>query len=1286
MHEKDNIEEIAIIGMAGRFPGAQNTFEFWQNLHDGVESIQHFTDEELIKRGVSPERLAQPNFVKAGTIFDEADMFDADFFGYNHREAEIMDPQQRVFLEIASEALESAGYSPEAYNGSIGIFAGTSGNDYRKRIAANQKSITSGLDSLELMMGNDADFLTTRVSYKLNLKGPSLTIQTACSTSLVAVHQASQSLLTYQCDMALAGGICIRFPQGHGYLFQEGMIWSPDGHCRPFDSQAQGTLFGHGAGIVVLKRLSEAMEDGDTICAIIKASAINNDGAMKVGFTAPGVDGQAEVISTSLALADVTADEISYVEAHGTGTPLGDPIEVEALCQVFKSQTDKRNFCALGSVKSNIGHLDTAAGVAGLIKTVLALQHKKIPATLHFQKANPAIDLTSSPFIVNNTLMDWQHGPQPRRAGVSSFGIGGTNAHVILEETPAQTNSPSAQTWQILPLSARTKTALQTMAGNLVGHLTNQSQCNLVDVAHTLQTGRRAFQHRGFVVSDSNDRAITMLKDLATEGHPGPGEMNQARDVAFMFSGQGSQHIDMALGLYQTIPFFKEQVNLCAELLQPHLDFDLRAILFPSRAEEKRAKEQINQTRYTQPALFTIEYAMAKLWMHWGITPAAMVGHSIGEYVAACLAGVFTLADALRLVAIRGRLMQSLPSGSMLSVSLTPHKVERFLTQNISVAVINGASRCVVSGPTKNIKVLEEQLLREEIDCQLLRTSHAFHSTMMEPILDEFTTLVHQVPRQPPQIPFVSNTSGSWITEEEACDPYYWARHLRQTVDFFSCTKTLLETPLRIMLEIGPGQTLQFLSGQHPDKQEGHIFLASSRRPVERKDDMQVILNTLGTLWQAGITINWPNLHLPEKRRRIPLPTYPFERQRYWLQDETQKPANTADPEQFSRQSGVSEGVTKSQKTVTPTTETAEHTQLEFELLLSNVWQELLPGKRTIKPDDNFFELGGDSLQAVQMFAIIEKETGINLPMATLLDTPTFSGIVDKFAQKGESKTEATRNTQKRNTKRETTDPWACLVPIQPEGNRPPFFCVHGVGSNTLNYRVFVSPLGMHQPLYGLQAKGLDGISEPLRSIEEMASHYIQEIRRIQPTGPYYLGGASFGGTVALEMAQQLQQQGEEIAFLVLFDTQGPTKLIKQNFQRRTNRQKTIYYLKSLLNTPLNQWSSKLSGKFSYYSHNIRCQLCRVQKKTIPHHLRYVYLERINLAAWYRYQEKYYNGKITLFRAKDTNDKTYSPAHGWQGMATDLKIIEIPGKHSTFIEQPEVGRQLSRCLVNLTVA
>ena len=875
----------AIIGIAGRFPGANNTEQFWQNLRDGVESISFFSDEELKKSGINSSVLNDPNYIKARSIIEDIEFFDASFFNLNSKEAEIMDPQHRLFLECACVALEDAGYNPEQC--SIGVYAGASMSSYLLNLYLNPEVIASAGHLIQI--GNAQDNLCTRVSYKLNLKGPSYTIQTACSTSLVAVHVACQSLLNNECDMALAGGVSITVPQKTGYKYQEEGILSSDGHCRAFDAKAQGTVFGSGVGIVVLKRLEEAIADGDCIHAVIKGSAINNDGSLKVSYAAPSVDGQAEVIVEALSNAGVEADSVTYIETHGTGTALGDPIEIQALTKAFHTSTQKKRFCAIGSVKTNIGHLDRASGVTSLIKTVLALKHKQIPPSLHFEQPNPEIDFANSPFYVNTTLSEWKTNGIPRRAGVSSFGVGGTNAHVILEEAPAIKPSSSSRSWQLLLLSAKTNTALETATVNLISHLQQYPDLNLADVAYTLQMGRRAFNHRRMVVCQDIDNAVKSLLSSDPQQVFTQDQKSANRSLVFMFSGQGTQYVNMARELYQTEPTFKEQVDYCSVMLIPHLRLDLRHILYPHESQKQEAVEQLKQTSIAQPALFVIEYALAQLWMAWGVRPEAMIGHSIGEYVAATLAGVFLLEDALTLVAVRGQLMQKLPSGTMLAVPLSEKDIKPMLGEKLSLAASNAESLCVVSGFTKAIDNLQNHLMEKGVNCRRLHTSHAFHSEMMEPIIEPFTAQVKKVNLKAPQIPFVSNVSGALITEASATDPSYWAKHLRQTVRFAEGIAELLQEPKRILLEVGPGRTLSTFARQHVDRSNQQVVLSSLRHPKEQQSDMAFLLDTLGNLWLNGVPVNWSEFYAHEWRHRIPLPTYPFERERYWIEASNSK-------------------------------------------------------------------------------------------------------------------------------------------------------------------------------------------------------------------------------------------------------------------------------------------------------------------------------------------------------------------------------------------------------------
>ena len=883
--EQGNGLEVAIVGMAIRFPGADHPDQFWQNLREGVESITFFTDEVLEASGIPAKVLADPAYVKARGTLKDIEWFDASFFGVTPREAELMDPQHRLFMESAWKALEHAGYDPASYEGSIGVYAGVGLNTYMTNIYSNRELLKS-MTNLQAVIGNDKDHLTTRVSYKLNLKGPSITIQTACSTSLVAVHLASQGLLGGGCDMALAGGASVGVRQQGGYFYREGGIVSPDGHCRAFDARAQGCVGSSGVGVVVLKRLEDALADGDNIWAVIKGSAINNDGSAKVGYTAPSVDGQAGAIRAAQIMAEVEPESISYVEAHGTGTALGDPIEIAALKQVFRAATQKKGFCAVGSVKTNVGHLDTAAGVAGLIKTALALKHKKLPPSLHFEQPNPKIDFEDSPFYVNARLSEWEAGRTPRRAGVSSFGLGGTNAHVVLEEAPAPRATRACRPWHVLVLSAKTAPALEAMTSNLVDHLKLNPELNLADAAYTLQTGRGAFGHRRMLVCHDRDTALAAL-EARDPGRLFTSVCQRADPaVAFMFTGQGAQYVNMGFDLYQVEAAFREQVDRCAELLRPHLKLDLRHVLYPDRgtfgAEEAAAL--LGQTYLTQPALFVTEYALARLWMQWGVRPAAMIGHSLGEYVAACLAGVFSLEDALRLVAARGRMMQNLPGGAMLAVALPWQEAQALLGESLSLAANNGPSKSVISGPAEVVEELQQQLTQRGVSCRRLQTSHAFHSKMMEPILGPFTEQVKRVDLRPPRIPYVSNVTGTWVTAAEATDPYYWARHLRQTVLFAEGLGELLRGQNQILLEVGPGHGLGTLARQHRDKSAEQAVLSSLRPPNEQRSDVDFLLNTLGKLWLAGRQLDWSEFHARGRHQRVPLPTYPFERKRYWVE------------------------------------------------------------------------------------------------------------------------------------------------------------------------------------------------------------------------------------------------------------------------------------------------------------------------------------------------------------------------------------------------------------------
>ncbi len=864
--------DIAIVGMSARFGGARNLDEYWRNIRDGVESIRDFSEEELLAKGVSSELLADKRYVRRGCVLEDHDCFDAGFFDMSPREAELTNPQHRVFLQAAWEALEHAGYVPESFDGSIGLYAGSGHNSY-----AHAHPGLSGPEYLQTLVGNEQDYLTTRTAFKLGLNGPALNIQTACSTSLVAIHAACQALMDGQCDMAVAGGVSISWPEGQGYLHEEGLIFSPDGVCRAFDAKAAGTVFGHGVGLVTLKCLDQAKADGDTIHAVIRGIAINNDGTRKGSFAAPSIGGQAEVIATALAQQGIDPESIGLMEAHGTGTAVGDPIELAGLTQAYRQWTGKKQFCALGSVKNNIGHTDAAAGVAGLLKAVLALKHQQRPPILHYETPNPDLDLENSPFYIQTELADWP-SENPRRAAVSSFGLGGTNAHAVLEEHVAEVPSGVSRPFRLLPFSARTQASFEKHAGRWMDFLKQQPDVDLSDAAFTLQCGRSEFEKRGFIVVESADDALSQLDNGALRPQSAP---VMEREVVFLFTGQGSQYPGMARSTYFNEPVFSRELDRCSELLEPWLGFRLIDALYPDGDEP-----DLNQTSLAQPALFAIAYAQAKLWMSWGVKPSCMLGHSIGEYVAAVLSGVFSLEDALRLVAERGRLMQSMEPGSMLAVMLPQDEVVRLLEKHASLdlAACNAPELCVVAGPADGITALVGDLEGRGIVSRPLHTSHAFHSRMMDGMLEEFTTLVRGVKRHAPAIPYVSNVTGDWISAEQAQDPEYYANHIRHTVRFSESVTRVLENPKRLFLEMGPGRTLATLVGKHVADSSVTVSLATMPGAQDEPPSARFLMEALGKAWSAGMKVDWKSLYANESRRRIPLPTYPFDEKRYRLE------------------------------------------------------------------------------------------------------------------------------------------------------------------------------------------------------------------------------------------------------------------------------------------------------------------------------------------------------------------------------------------------------------------
>ena len=888
-----NGTEIAIVGASGRFPGARSLAEYWELLREGRESIRELTEAELTVAGVPESVRSHRNYVKAAAVLDDIGYWDAKFWGFSPKDAAIMDPQHRLFLECAYEALEHAGIAPDQAPGRVGVYAGVGMGSWFQRTLLNNRALMEDVGLfLVRHTGNDKDFLATRVSYELDLRGPSINVQTACSTSLVAMHLAAQALLSGETDVALAGGVTLELPNTAGYLFKENEILSPDGHCRAFDAESAGTVFGSGAGVVVLRRLQDALDDGDHILAVMRGSAINNDGAGKVGYLAPSVDGQAAAIAEAIDVAGITADTIDYVEAHGTGTRVGDPIEVAALTQAFRRTTDAVGYCGIGSVKTNIGHLDTAAGVASVLKVVLALQHGELPASLHFTAPNPLIDFARTPFVVNGARRPWPSRSYPRRAGVSSLGVGGTNAHVVLEEAPTRpASTPPSRAWQLLPYSARTETALATMAANLGDHLRDTTSVELADAAFTLQVGRLAHRYRGVVVAATHTDAANRLDGTDTHYRANGMAAAGTRSAAFLFAGGGAQHAGMARTLYAREPRFREVFDEGLAVLDPGLVASIRFALFDEQLGVESAAALLERPSVGLPALLLTQIALARLWESWGVLPSAMIGHSMGEYSAAHLAGVFSLTDVVKLVALRGQLFERVTPGSMLSVPMSAQELAPLLPPLVSIAVINAPELCVASGPNDGIAELERRLRARDVDCRRIRIAVAAHSALLDPILGEFESFLRTVRYGAPRIPFVSNRSGGWITAAEATDPMYWVRHLRETVNFASGLEVLLDDPDRVLIEVGPGRTLTQLAAMHPARREGQAMVTSLPSATNdaivpgatAPDDQAHLLTALGSVWTLGVSVNWRALH-DEPRQRVPLPTYPWERQRYWLE------------------------------------------------------------------------------------------------------------------------------------------------------------------------------------------------------------------------------------------------------------------------------------------------------------------------------------------------------------------------------------------------------------------
>ncbi|GAA1973256.1 type I polyketide synthase [Kitasatospora viridis] len=941
---------IAVVGLAGRFPGTADVDRFWQHLLDGDELITRF-----------PAEPGRP--VPAYGVFAESDRFDAAFFGYSPREALMLDPQHRVFLECAWEALERSAHDPARFPGRIGVYAGCGEPTHLQRLYADPE-LSAAVPGWELRLATAVDFLTSRVSYKLGLTGPAVTVQTACSTSLVAVHQAGQALLAGECDLALAGGVTVQVPHPVP-VPTEGGILSMDGHCRPFDARADGTVGADGAGVVVLRRLEDALADGDHVHAVILATAVNNDGNDKIGFTAPSVSGQAAAVRAAHLVAGIDPATIGYLEAHGTATAMGDPIEVEALTQAFRAGTAEKEFCRLGSVKGAIGHPDTAAGVIGLIKAALAVEHGLIPPNAQFTEPNPQLDLSRTPFTVNTELERWSEGPGPRRAGVNSVGLGGTNAHAVLQQPPARPTAEGGRGAELLVLSARTGAALEQAGTRLAAHLTDRPEVQLADVAWTLQEGRGEFAQRAFVVAGDPAAAAARLREGPRTGVAGA----RPPAVGFLFPGQGGQYPGMAAELYEREPVFRAEVDACAELLAPALGLDLREVLYPTTGDGQR----LHRMELAQPAVFTVEYALAQLWRSWGVEPRTVLGHSLGAYAAACVAGVLTLPDALAVVVERGRLLGSLRPGAMLAVGLPEAELRTRLPESLSVAAVNGPDQVVLAGPAEAVAELAEQLTADGVDNRKLHISSAAHSALVEPAVEGFRAFMAGIELRAPELRWISDTTGRPVTAQEATDPAFWARHLRHTVRFGEALDTLLDDETdQVLIEAGPGRTLGTLARRHPAAGARHTVLSCLPHPNDETPARTELLTAVGGAWAAGVRIDWTALAGGRPGRRLILPSYPFQHASYRL-GATQEAREEAERPELEQE--------------------FEATANPDEARLAELFGQVL-GVRGLGRTDDFFDLGGDSLIASRLLALVREAFGVGLSVRAVFKARTVAGLL----------------------------------------------------------------------------------------------------------------------------------------------------------------------------------------------------------------------------------------------------------------------------------------------------
>lgn len=1222
---------IAIIGMSGRFPGAKTIPQFWNNLYEGKETLSQFSESDLSKSGVSNKLINDRNYIKVGGVLPDYDKFDNEFFNLSYRDSLLFDPQYRVFLEESWAAFENAGYDILKTKCRVGVFAGAKPSNYLNYYQDITKDKIH--NPFEYGFYNEISQLATRVSYEFNLIGPSIYALTACSTSLIVIHLACQSLLIGECDMALAGAITLQAPHIAGYLYQKGMILSSDGHCKPFDASATGTILStNGVGIIVLKRLDDAIKAGDRIEAIIKATAINNDGKRKVGFAAPSIDGQAETVSAAIDLSNIDPNTISYIETHGTGTNLGDLIEITGLKKAFSGKVSSNYRCYIGSVKSNIGHLDVSAGIAGLIKVVKSMQMKKIPATLHFQSPNPELEIQDSPFVVTNKLTDWHSFATPLRAGISAFGIGGTNAHAILEEAPKHKASNKQKTTNLLTLSAKNNESLNNLKIKFSEYLNNSLE-NLSDITYTMQTGRHHFPCRIAITFKDIHEAVNKLQNKTQKNLE---QKKEIQKIIFMFPGQGSQYINMGYELYNEYYLFRNLIDTCIEKINRIVDFNFYDIIFPN-PDDTLSEQKLMETDKTQLALFTIEYALAQFLIMLGIKPTVMIGHSLGEYVAATLAGVFSLDDAISLIYKRGCLMKSTAPGSMLAVFLDEEKLNSLIPPGLSIAAVNGKNLCVISGFKKDIESFSEKLKNESIKSAPLRTSHAFHSALIEPILDKFQHYLSLIDLNEPKIPYSSNLTGKLVKSEEARSPDYWVNHLRHTVKYHKGFSQLVDNDSAIYIELGPGTTLASLAAREFKLQAYHTLPSQTKINEETP-----LLETIGNLWASGFSINFTQLYTNEFRQKLSLPTYQFLRKCFWPTNHSEHdivdPGKNKEPDKPKEINDKPINLNKS---------------------LKDIWLYYFD-KEIINNGTNIFSAGEDSLTATRLLDDINRKFQLDLPISWIYEYPSFDRQLKELI-----------------TYKETNQNYAIdslLTVFSKVGNSIPLIFIHPSRAGAEVYREIALKIGKNRTVIGINSYHLTTEDYSVNSIESLAEIYLRELEKLYKQGHIFLAGWSMGGLIAYEMAKKLNKNNKTVLGLYLIDTAVTTT------------------------TDQIQYSLKLSNaikkELRTNSHFIKYPV-KLQNQLIKQ----IEIDNILMKTYHNY-EKYF-GPVVLYKAKNSiqienSERLESSelkdicdyfatlfmdkSNGWERYCTNLVTVPIDACHFSILNKTDLLMHMQKDL------